>query len=96
MITHGGHGTVTRALVAGVPTMVVPISRDQPDNAVRVVHHGVGVKVSKRTSPEKFAAEVRRALADDGIRTSARRMAERMAPDVGAPKAIAALEELAR
>ena len=73
VITHGGHGTVIRSLAAGVPVMVVPISRDQPDNAARVVHHGVGIKVSKRSSPEKFAAAVRRALADDAIRSSARR-----------------------
>jgi len=95
VITHGGHGTVTRSLAAGVPVMVVPISRDQPDNAARVVHHGVGIKVSKRSSPEKFATAVRRVLADDAIRANAHAMADRLAPDVGAPKAIAALEELA-
>ena len=59
VITHGGHGTVIRALTAGIPVMVVPISRDQPDNAVRVVHHGVGIKVSKKASPERFARAVR-------------------------------------
>ena len=95
VITHGGHGTLIRSLAGGVPVMVVPISRDQPDNAARVVHHRVGVKVSKRSSPEKFAAAVRRALADDTIRAGAREMAARLAPDIGAPKAIAALEDLA-
>jgi MGT family glycosyltransferase len=95
VITHGGHGTLIRSLAAGVPVMVVPISRDQPDNAARVVHHGVGIKVSRRSSPEKFAAAVRRALADDAIRAGARDMAARLAPDLGAPKAVAALEELA-
>ena len=84
-----------RALAGGVPVMVVPISRDQPDNAARVVHHGVGIKVSKRSSPEKFAAAVRRALADDALHARAREMAERLAPDIGAPKAVAALEDLA-
>jgi MGT family glycosyltransferase len=95
VITHGGHGTVVRSLAAGVPVMVVPISRDQPDNAVRVVHHGVGVKVSKRSSPEKFAVAVRGALGDHAMRAAAREMAVRLAPDMGAPKAIAALEALA-
>jgi MGT family glycosyltransferase len=95
VITHGGHGTVLRALAAGRPTMVVPISRDQPDNAVRVVHHGVGVQVSKRSSPQQLAVAVRRALADDDLRARAARFAERLAPDVGAPRAVAALEELA-
>jgi UDP:flavonoid glycosyltransferase YjiC (YdhE family) len=37
---------------------------------------------------------VRRALADDALRSRAREMAERLAPDVGAPKAIATLEDL--
>src|SRR6187397_3276774 len=87
VITHGGHGTVTRSLAAGVPVMVVPISRDQPDNAARVVHHRVGIKVSKRSSPDKFATAVRRVLADGTIRANTRRMAQRLAPDVGAPKA---------
>lgn len=95
VITHGGHGTVIRSLAAGVPVMVVPISRDQPDNAARAVHHGVGIKVSKRSTPDKLAAAVRRALADDTMRARATAMAGRLAPDIGAPKAVAALEELA-
>jgi MGT family glycosyltransferase len=96
VITHGGHGTVIRALAAGVPVMVVPISRDQPDNAARVVHHGVGVKVSKRAKPDKFAATVREVLTDNALRARTAAMAERLAPDLGAAKAVAALEELAR
>jgi MGT family glycosyltransferase len=95
-ITHGGHGTVIRALAGGVPVMVVPISRDQPDNAARVVHHGVGIKVSKRSSPERFATAMLRALDDDALRTRAGEMAERLAPDLGAPKAVEALEALRR
>jgi MGT family glycosyltransferase len=95
VITHGGHGTVIRSLAGGVPVMVVPISRDQPDNAARVVHHRVGIKVSQRSSAKKFAAALRGALADDEVRANARAMAARLAPDIGAPKAIAALEELA-
>jgi MGT family glycosyltransferase len=95
VITHGGHGTVVRALAGGVPVMVVPIGRDQPDNAARVLHHRVGVRASKRSSPEKLAAVVRRALADDALHENAREMAERLAPDIGAPTAVAALEDLA-
>jgi MGT family glycosyltransferase len=95
VINHGGHGTVIRALTAGVPVMVVPISRDQPDNAARVVHHGVGLKASKRGGPEQFATAIRRALADEAMRARAGAMAARLAPDVGAPLAVATLERLA-
>jgi MGT family glycosyltransferase len=36
VITHGGHGTVVRALAAGLSLVVMPHGRDQGDNAVRV------------------------------------------------------------
>jgi UDP:flavonoid glycosyltransferase YjiC (YdhE family) len=74
--------------------MVVPISRDQPDNAARVVYHGVGIKASKRSSPDRFARAVQQALANPVLRARASEMATRLAPDVGAPKAVAALERL--
>jgi len=95
VISHGGHGTVVRSLASGVPVMVVPISRDQPDNAARVVHHGVGMSVSKRSSPAKFAAAARQALLDRGMHERAGELGRRMAADVGAPAAVAALEHLA-
>jgi MGT family glycosyltransferase len=94
VVTHGGHGTVVRSLAAAVPVVVVPISRDQPDNAARVVHHGVGLKLSKRASPERVAAAVRGALADRDLRARTEAFASRIAPDVGAPKAIDAVEAL--
>jgi MGT family glycosyltransferase len=96
LVSHGGHGTVVRALAAGRPVMVVPISRDQPDNAARVIFHGVGISVPKRSSPEKFAVAIRGALDDVGLAERAASMAAQLAPEVGAPKAVEALEELAR
>jgi zeaxanthin glucosyltransferase len=41
-ITHGGLGTVKECIFFGVPMVVFPLSHDQPDNARRVVHHGLG------------------------------------------------------
>ena len=94
VVTHGGHGTVVRSLAAGVPVLVLPISRDQPDNAARVLHHGVGRKVSKRSSPPRLASTIADTLADEALRSRTRAFAERLAPDLGAPQAVAALEEL--
>ena len=48
VLTHGGHGTVIKALTAGVPLVVAPLGRDQPDNAARVVHAGAGLRLSKQ------------------------------------------------
>ena len=36
VVTHGGHGTVSRALWHGLPLLVMPMGRDQDDIAVRV------------------------------------------------------------
>lgn len=42
VVHHGGVGTTAQVLRAGVPQLVVPLSHDQPDNAVRVKRLGAG------------------------------------------------------
>ncbi|MCB1226318.1 MAG: glycosyltransferase family 1 protein [Verrucomicrobiales bacterium] len=42
MVHHGGIGTLSQALAAGVPQLVVPMAHDQPDNARRLERLGVG------------------------------------------------------
>ena len=46
VVTHGGHGTVTRSLTHGVPLLVLPMGRDQADNAARVVARGAGLALN--------------------------------------------------
>ena len=41
-IYHGGIGSLAQALAAGVPHLIMPMSLDQPDNAVRIKRLGVG------------------------------------------------------
>ncbi len=48
VLTHGGHGTVIKALAAGVPLVVAPLGRDQPDNAARVVRAGQACGLARR------------------------------------------------
>jgi UDP:flavonoid glycosyltransferase YjiC (YdhE family) len=35
VVTHAGHGTVLKALAAGVPVVCMPLGRDQKDNTAR-------------------------------------------------------------
>lgn len=42
-ITHGGMGIVQKTIAAGVPLVVVPFGRDQPEVARRVTEAGAGV-----------------------------------------------------
>jgi MGT family glycosyltransferase len=41
-ITHAGLNTVLESLAHGVPMVAIPIGYDQPGNAARIAHHGVG------------------------------------------------------
>lgn len=94
LITHGGHGTVMKGLVAGVPIVCMPTGRDQPDNAARLTHRGAGVRVSKGATPAKIAAAVRRVLDDPSFRTAAERLGEQLRSEAGRGSEVADLENL--
>lgn len=71
VVTHGGHGTVVKALAAGVPLVCIPTGRDQPDNAARVTHRGAGLRLARNARPAKIAAAIRRILDDPAYRRAA-------------------------
>lgn len=81
VLTHGGHGTVIKALAAGVPLVVAPLGRDQPDNAARVVHAGAGVRISKKASVPALRDAIARVLDEPGYHSAARRMAATLAAE---------------
>lgn len=64
VVTHGGHGTVMRSLSHGVPLVVLPMGRDQNDNAARVDYHGTGLRLDPLVSPQMLGAAVRRVLSE--------------------------------
>jgi UDP:flavonoid glycosyltransferase YjiC (YdhE family) len=95
VITHGGHGTVLRALAAGVPLVVLPLGRDQADNAARVVRCGAGLRLSADASVRGIRKAVTRALADGAALSAARSLATTIAAERRGDPAVEALEELA-
>src|SRR3954452_18114647 len=63
VITHGGHGTVARALASGCPVLISPAGGDMAETAARVDWAGVGVRLAPRFStPWGVRVGVRRAL----------------------------------
>jgi MGT family glycosyltransferase len=95
VITHGGHGTVLKALIAGVPLVLVPLGRDQPDNAARVIHAGAGIRLRKNTSTAALRTAIARVTDDPRYRTAARRMAARLAAERDDNHAVDELEQVA-
>jgi MGT family glycosyltransferase len=81
VVTHAGHGTVLRALAAGVPLVCLPMGRDQKDNTVRLLRLGAGVRVSRSAPPEQIAAAVRLVLEDPQYADAAKRFAAVLAEE---------------
>jgi len=94
LLTHGGHGTVMKGLVAGVPIVCMPTGRDQPDNAARLTYRGAGVRISKKAPPAKIAAVVERLLGDPSFKTAATLLGEQLRTEADSGAALAELEGL--
>jgi MGT family glycosyltransferase len=95
VISHCGHGTVIRALAAGVPLVCMPMGRDQNDNAVRVTARGAGVRIGPKVSPRAVRKAVTRVLKDPSYRAAAERLGRRIAEDARNSPVAEMLEELA-
>jgi UDP:flavonoid glycosyltransferase YjiC (YdhE family) len=74
VISHGGHGTVARALGAGTPVLISPIIGDMSETAMRVAWAKAGLSLPWRLcQPRLLRWGARRILADPSF---ARRTAE--------------------
>ncbi len=94
-ISHGGHGTVIKSLAAGVPVLCLPVSRDQPDTAARLVGCGAGIRLRPNASARSIARAVETLLGDPAYRLAAGRMAEAIAADLAEDRAALEVEALA-
>lgn len=92
VVTHGGHGTVVKALAAGVPILCIPTGRDQPDNAARIVHRNAGLRLPMRARPAKIAAAIQRILNDPSFRTAAQSLGQQLRHESATGTVLAELE----
>lgn len=83
LICGGGHGTVAKGLLVGVPMVVVPGGGDQWEIANRVVRQG-SAELIRPLSAEALAAAVGKVLDSPGYRNAARRAGATVA-DVADP-----------
>jgi UDP:flavonoid glycosyltransferase YjiC (YdhE family) len=96
VVTHGGHGTLVRALASGCPVVVCPAGGDMGENAARAAWAGVGVRLPRRLlRPATVRLAVERALRDRAMRGRAREVAAWVAAHDGAEAAVRELEALA-
>lgn len=95
VVTHGGHGTVMRALAHRLPMLVIPLGRDQNDNAVRVTERQAGLAVPADAPVSAIADALRRLHSDRRYAEGARKLGDRVAAEAAASPLVAELEMLA-
>jgi MGT family glycosyltransferase len=96
-ISHGGHGTVARALGAGTPVLICPIIGDMSETAMRVDWAGCGLSVPWRLcrpAPLRWAAK--RLLEDRSFTARAGELAAWVREHDGAERGAELVEQLAR
>jgi UDP:flavonoid glycosyltransferase YjiC (YdhE family) len=97
VISHGGHGTVARALGAGTPVLICPIIGDMSETAMRVTWAKAGLSVPWRLcqpAPLRWAA--RRLLDDPAFAAHAAELAAWGREHDGAARGAELVERLAR
>ncbi|MEO6246469.1 MAG: nucleotide disphospho-sugar-binding domain-containing protein [Opitutaceae bacterium] len=92
-VTHGGLNTVLEALSAGVPLVAIPITNDQPGNAMRIEHLGVGRAVPiGKLDPASLRQAVEEVLRTPSFAQRARACAAELRPHQGAARAAELIE----
>jgi MGT family glycosyltransferase len=96
VISHGGHGTVARALGAATPVLICPIIGDMSETAMRVAWAGAGLSLPWRLcrpAPLRWAA--RRLLHEPSFASKAQRIAAWGRENDGAARGAELVEGLA-
>ena len=95
IVHQGGIGTTAQALRAGCPTIVMPYSHDQPDNAARVKRLGTSRTISRnKYLAEQVARELNELLTNPIYQTKATEIAQIIRQEDGVKKACDAVEKL--
>ena len=92
LIHHGGIGTTSQGLAAGVPQLIMPMGYDQFDNADRLAKLNVGAALPpKRFTAKNVAAEINRLTTSPNITAACRSAADQIVADGDVPRRTAEL-----
>jgi MGT family glycosyltransferase len=96
VITHGGHGTVNRALVHQKPLLIIPHGRDQDENAIRVTSRGAGLSLPCAANRDEIRRALLRLLEEPSFAQAARQLGGAIAEEAKNSRAVEFLEDLAQ
>jgi UDP:flavonoid glycosyltransferase YjiC (YdhE family) len=85
LVHHGGVGTTSQGLRAGVPTLIVPFAFDQPDNAAHAARLGTSRTLPRaKYQAKRVAKELTALLEEPGYTQRARTLSEQVRRERGA------------
>lgn len=94
IVHQGGIGTTAQALRSGRPTLVMPYSHDQPDNAARLERLGTSRTIARQQyQATRAVRELRALLENPGYATQAIAVAQIMQTEAGAQVACDEIEK---
>lgn len=94
VVTHGGHGTVVKTLAAGLPLLILPHGRDQPDNAVRVTSRGAGLALPRTAGTKRIRTAVHRLLDNPEYAAAAAKIGAAIGEDADSGQIVTELETI--
>lgn len=96
-VHHGGIGSTSQGLAAGIPQLIMPLAHDQFDNAERVRKLGTGrwLPVAKFKGPQ-VTRELKTLLADQAMAAKCKAVARQMQGRQGISLAADAVEAFAK
>jgi sterol 3beta-glucosyltransferase len=95
-VHHGGAGTTSASLHAGIPTITMPLAIDQFFWGERVYKIGVGPKPipQRKLTAEKLAHAIQIALADETMNARAKTVSQALSRENGIQVAVSVMREI--
>lgn len=95
-VHHGGAGTTSASLHAGIPTITMPLAIDQFFWGERIYKIGVGTKPipQRKLTAEKLASAIQVALTDETMKARAKGVSERLKLENGIQAALSQMRKM--
>lgn len=95
-IHHGGAGTTSASLHAGIPTITMPLAIDQFFWGERIYKIGVGPKAipQRKLTAEKLANAIQIALTDETMKAKAKIVSEKLSLENGIQVAVSQMRKM--
>jgi rhamnosyltransferase subunit B len=97
LVHHGGIGTLSQGIAAGIPQLVMPMGHDQPDNAARIERLGAGTSLAPaRFRGAAVTAKLGALLASPDVARCCRALAAKVEFDTAMKRSCDLIEDLAK